>query len=301
MKKLFIYLFLLLFLSSNAQVLVTKFPLQPGASEIPHESAMLEVRSSNQGILFPTVALQSSTDQVTVQNPVEGTVVLNTSVNSSNSSIPTSKPTLAVWDGTQWLFTYNKENVLLDLDKVRNYTAQNTTSISFNSFPGSNPNFAMGDNTTNWSILIDSDTSPQKPAFEFDYDKAEQRIVVDVEGMAAVNTTNFSYAIGIFVDNKLVSAKKFYQSASSSSCYFQKFNLRALLTEQNPNSPTQILNKNAGQFYNIKIGVRPLSKDTATETATSLTFGNASGTCDNINADTARTYINIFTIEKKDL
>lgn len=300
MKKLFTYLFLLVFVGFEAQVLVTKFPLPTGTSNIPHESAMLELRSSNQGILFPTVALLGTTDQVTVLNPVEGTVVLNTSVNSSNSSIPTSKPTLAVWDGTQWLFTFNKENVLLDLDKVRNYTAQNTTSVSFGTFPASNPNFAMGDNTTNWGILINSNTSAQQPAFEFDYDKAEQRIVVDVEGMATVTDANFSYAIGIFVDDKLVSAKKFYQTALTPTCYFQKFNLRALLTEQIPNSPTQILNKAAGQVYNIKVGVRPLQKETG-ETSTSLTFGNASGTCNNVNADTARTYINIFTIEKKDL
>ena len=286
----------------SSQVLITKMPVAAG-SEKPHESAMLELRSGDQGVLLPTAALQSVTDISTVPNPVEGTVVLNTTV---YPLVPTSKPTLAVWDGSKWLFTYTKENVILDLDKVRNYVAQNRDAdvVAITSFPSSSPNFSFGNGISGWNILVDTQYSNKKPSFEFDYDKAEQRMVIDAEGMATVDNSsspgNFSYAVGIFVEDQLVSVKKFYQTATTGSCYFHKYNIRAILA-QNTNSPNQILNKLAGQTYSVKIGVRALARDANDNNFTRLVFGDVAGSScsNNLNKGTARSYVNILTIEKK--
>ena len=45
---------------------------------IPDQSAMLDVSSSNKGLLLPRVALVSTTDQITIPNPANSLLVFNT-------------------------------------------------------------------------------------------------------------------------------------------------------------------------------------------------------------------------------
>lgn len=294
-------------------MLITKTADAATNGNTPHPSAMLELRSDNQGFLIPRAALTGITDITTVPNPQEGTVVFCTTTNADYAELPNNIPTLTVWDGQRWLFSYLKENVALDLDKVRNFVFQNSGSVTFTNFPISSPTFAAGSDTNGWEILInsDSDPSPQKPAYEFDYDKAAQRMVIDVEGIAAINNngdgTRFGYAVGVFVEDKLVNAQKFYRTSPSGACTFHKYNIRAILEEED-DSPTQILNKTAGNTYNVKVGVRALQKGESGEgTFTRLVFGadagNRNGTntpCGNLNAGTARSYMNVLTIEQRD-
>lgn len=317
MKKILITLFLGGALLTNAQMLITKTADAATNGNTPHPSAMLELRSDNQGFLIPRVALTGITDITTVPNPQEGTVVICTTTHADYPGLPNTIPTLTVWDGQQWLFSYLKENVVLDLDKVRNFVFQNQDSeaVTFTSFPSSSPSFTVGSGTTGWQILINSDhpsnAGLQKPKYEFDYDKAAQRMVIDVEGIAAINNngngTQFGYAVGIFVEDKLVNAQKFYRTSPSGACTFHKYNIRAILEEEN-DSPTQILNKTAGNTYNVKVGVRALQKGESDEgTFSRLVFGadagNRVGTntpCGNLNAGTARSYMNVLTIEQRD-
>ena len=94
--------------------------------------------------------------------------------------------------------------------------------------------------------------------------------------------------------------KNFYRTVPSGACSFHKYNIRAILEEEN-DSPTQILNKTAGNTYNVKVGVRALQKGESGEgTFTSLAFGTNAGTCQNLNAGTARSYMNVLTIEQRD-
>lgn len=291
--------------SMTGQMLITnKTVAASGAT--PHPSAMLELRSTNQGFLIPRVALTSPTDQVTVPNPVEGTVVVCTTTRTDYSTLPNLIPTITVWDGTQWVFSHLRENVILDLDKVMNFIFDNSGAVSISSFPSSSPSFAYGSGTTGWNILIDSNASATtvKPAFEFDYNKAKQKMVIDVEGVSTVNNNagaRYGYVVGIFVENKLVNAQKFYRTSTSGSCSFHKYNIRAIL-DDDTDSPTQILNKLAGQTYNVKIGIQPLQiGETGESSFTNLIFGNAASGCDNLNADTAKSYMNVLTIEQRDI
>lgn len=306
MKKIINILFLGAFTIAYSQVLITSNAMAATTGNVPDVSAMLELRSSNQGFLIPRVALTGVTDQITVQNPVEGTAVVCTTTKADYSTLPNTIPTLAVWDGEKWLFTHLRENVVLDLDKVRNFIFENNSSVSINSFPSTSPSFAYGSNTTDWNILINSDAiaTSTKPSFEFDYNQAKQKLVIDVEGVSTVdngNAVNYGYVVGIFVENKLVNAQKFYRTSTSGSCTFHKYNIRAIL-DDDTDSPTQILNKLAGQSYNVKVGVRPLQKEESGEgTFTNLTFGAAASGCDNLNAGTAKSYMNILTIEQRDV
>lgn len=77
-------------------------------------------------------------------------------------------------------------------------------------------------------------------------------------------------------------------------CKWPNANIRVILLDH----PT-ILNKNTGQIYNVKVAVRPLPVPAGNYT--NLTFGDSAGTCSNLNAGTARSFMNILTIERKNL
>lgn len=305
-----VYVTLLIFIGNliSAQLLVTKYPLASGTSPQPHQSAMLEIRSADKGVMLPLVNLQNGTDPLSATAPVtDGAMVLNTSYYAVNPNIPTTRPALSLWDGTKWLFTYNRENVVLDLDKVRNFIGQNSGAVTFTDFPSSSANFSFGEtlNTTGntaWKVLIDSQNSANKPSYEFNWDNAEQRMVIDVEGLAAINNSSddgkFSYAVGVFVEDKLVHVQKFHSNSLAGACTFQKYNIRAILLD----NPT-IINKAAGQTYNVKVAVRPLPRPGTTYDR--LVFGadagdryGTSNPCSNLNAGTARSFMNVLTIER---
>ncbi|PIF45511.1 hypothetical protein CLU96_2520 [Chryseobacterium sp. 52] len=68
----------------------------------PHPSALLELYSSNKGLLVPKIALTNSQDKITIPNPAEGLLVFN--INTSGT------PPLNVvagkhyfWNGTDWI------------------------------------------------------------------------------------------------------------------------------------------------------------------------------------------------------
>lgn len=290
-----IYSLIIFVLSSSVifgQVLITETATTNTPLQLPHASAMLEIRSNNKGVLLPTVNLTSPTDVTTVQTPTEGTVVYNLSTNVTQPLIPTTKPALALWDGSKWLFAYSKENVVLDLDKVRSYIADNgNTVVDITSFPGTDPaGFTEGSGLTGWSTLI----TTTQASFEFAPSAATQKLVVDVEGVSAIDTdANFTYAVGIFVEDKLVSVQKYLSPVltGTSSCLFQKFNIRAILDD------ATVLNKPANALYNVKVAVRALQRPS--NDYANLRFGNSVSGCSNLNAGTARTYMNILTIERR--
>ncbi len=66
-------------------------------------SAMLEVTSTNKGVLFPRVALDSNTDQTTVPNPAVGLTVYNTA--AGNFKIEG----YLTWDGSVWVRLASEE------------------------------------------------------------------------------------------------------------------------------------------------------------------------------------------------
>jgi hypothetical protein len=66
----------------------------------PHPSAMLDVESSNKGVLTPRVALQATNISTPVTNPAISLLVYNT---ATAGVFPNSVvPGFYFWDGTQW-------------------------------------------------------------------------------------------------------------------------------------------------------------------------------------------------------
>lgn len=62
----------------------------------PAASAVLDITSSNKGLLLPRVALNSKTDMGTITSPTEGLLVYNTGLGALKSS------GMYYWDGFQW-------------------------------------------------------------------------------------------------------------------------------------------------------------------------------------------------------
>lgn len=60
-------------------------------------SSMLEVVSTNKGVLFPRVALNSNTDQITVPNPAVGLTLYNTATGNFKTE------GFLTWDGSVWV------------------------------------------------------------------------------------------------------------------------------------------------------------------------------------------------------
>ena len=78
MKHLLIILFATISCTVNAQVGI--------GTSTPNASAALEINASNKGVLLPKVALQSSSDGVTVASPATGLLVYNSNATLSTGS-----------------------------------------------------------------------------------------------------------------------------------------------------------------------------------------------------------------------
>jgi len=63
----------------------------------PDPSAMLDVQSSDKGLLIPRVELTSTTDQTTIASPATSLLVYNTNTVSDVS------PNFYYWNGTAWV------------------------------------------------------------------------------------------------------------------------------------------------------------------------------------------------------
>ena len=281
-------LFILVAAFANAQVVITDNDKING-SVTPDPSAMLEVRHDKKGVYFPQVALNNATDVTNVTSPQEGTVVFNT-----NKNLPETKyEGLVVWDGTKWLFSNTEEDLSKTIDVIKNHTYENSAISDISTFPATTPLFSEGStfDSNVWTTIIEDNTDT---SYKYDYDKGVQKLVVDAEGIAAVNNTvnssSFTYAVGIFIDNKLFSVRKFRRISISGTCNFHKFNIRGVKTNG--------FTRPGGQPYNIKLAVAMLPKGNNSYYDT-MTFGAAAVGCSNLNSDTAKTYMNILTIERE--
>lgn len=70
-------------------------------TRLPDRSAILDLTSTNKGLLLPRVALTSTQDKTTIVSPVAGLVVYNT-VDASSGVTMVQKGNLYVWNGTEW-------------------------------------------------------------------------------------------------------------------------------------------------------------------------------------------------------
>ncbi|WP_203296403.1 hypothetical protein [Luteirhabdus pelagi] len=88
-SKLLLSLLLLSFYMGVAQVGIN--------TNTPDPSSILDIQATNKGMLIPRVALISTTDVITIENPAEGLMVYNTTEDIGIS------PGFYFWDGADWV------------------------------------------------------------------------------------------------------------------------------------------------------------------------------------------------------
>ncbi|MGV4438088.1 hypothetical protein [Ornithobacterium rhinotracheale] len=275
-----------------AQVLITE--TDNDKSAFPDPSAQLEIRHENKGVYIPQVALNGENDQENVLTPREGTIVFNT-----NKNIPeTEYEGIATWDGNKWLFSNTEKDVMKIIDVVKNKSYDGTPNVKIYNFPNEDIFFSKGEDFSKreWVVIKEEHNDT---FFDTNSDEGNQKIIIDAEGIAAINnyrySASFSYAIGIFIDNKLISVRKYNRESVSGHCVFDKFNIRGFV-----DSSSGLLKNKAKVPYNIKLAALGLKKPgDSYYKYNEITFGGVADGCYNLNEQTARTYMNILKIERK--
>ena len=103
----------------------------------PNSSAMLEINSNNKGVLFPRIALTSTTDNVTVPSPTNGLIVWN---NGQGGLTDTG---FYYWNNMKW----NMLSVTGTNGISGSTTGWNTTGTNSGTYAGANTALALGTNT----------------------------------------------------------------------------------------------------------------------------------------------------------
>lgn len=254
-----------LFGAVNAQVLITK----DKTVDTPDPSAILEIRDTEAGFLFPKTDFNGTFDdnQNPVQNPVHGLTLLDTGTDR-----------LYFWDTNitpnRWIKNFRVNDAEAILQKTINYSANSTSGVSINSWPTNPPTFNENSNTNGWTDLGVSVTiSPTN---------ATNDVFISAEGMAQLNNSSadfYSFAIGLFVDGQLKVVRKFY-AGENSACTWKKFELNGLFEDMAPGNHT------------VRLYARNVRKDSGTGNL-GLYYGTRApnATCSNMNENMARIFL----------
>lgn len=122
--------------TANAQVTAQKIGTNPTTIA---PSAVLDIESANKGVLFPRVALTSTTDVTTIASPATALTIYNTATAGTAPNNVT--PGYYYWNGTKWTkvateaeaskWSYEAINARIKLNKLSNGTTDRTGATNF--------------------------------------------------------------------------------------------------------------------------------------------------------------------------
>lgn len=129
-------LLILLFITVGtfAQVLIDDG--STGGSISIDDGAILQLKSSNKGLMIPNVALQSRNDITTIEFPTTGLWVFNTGVSGTGED--RVSPGFYFWDSGRWEKMFN-EGFTVQYEQTETVRAANTTTTY--TIPGLDQNF----------------------------------------------------------------------------------------------------------------------------------------------------------------
>lgn len=276
MKKTLIILALnSLFIGLSAQgtssVLITEN--QSGVIK-PDASAILHVSSNSKGFLFPRVALTSNKDIITVPNPIDGVTVYNTTIGKFN-----------YWFNKQWNKSYEAEDALSILPITTNYVGSSSDTTISSTFPSTMPLFTLNSNTNGWTYLGVTTTTTNTNPNNTNY--------IICEGMTGINndiqSTDYQFAIGVFIDKKLKLVKKYYNEKGTNACSWKKFNLSGVVFENLP----------VGNHVVEVYGYNLPKKNPNSTIYTQIAYGGTTSVCDNLNTFPAKIFLTVQVTEIK--
>jgi hypothetical protein len=107
----------------------------------PNPSAMLEISSKNKGVLFPSIALTSITDNITVPSPANGLIVWN------DGQGGLAETGFYYWNNLRWnMLSVVSVNGISGGGSPAN-TGWNSTGTNSGTYAGANTTLALGTNT----------------------------------------------------------------------------------------------------------------------------------------------------------
>ena len=256
MKHKYILLAILISNLAFTQVLISD---KAETNPVPHGSAILEIRSNNKGLMLPKA------NPALITNAPEGLLFYNTVSNKLN-----------FWDTTKWSKNLEATDVAGLIPETINQVGKNTSKTNITTFSSSTFNY--DDPTTGWTSLNTKVSLTPK--------KTINTITVNLDGMAQLNNFSYaevySFAVGIFVDNKLKIVRKF-EARENGSCSWKKFDLSGIFKNLPPKA-------NNGS-YNVEVYARNLEKSSSN--SRTITYGgpvpnSGDSNCPNINEDMAQ-------------
>ncbi|KQT16816.1 hypothetical protein ASG31_10580 [Chryseobacterium sp. Leaf404] len=256
-----------------SQVVMTDKP-----EPILDETAILKLDAEKKGVLLPRIGLSSNADVTTVALPQNGSILFNT---NPTTTLP---ETVAYFDDGKWNALFTKDQILSKLDLVNTSSVSSPGNISVTGFTAGA--IALGSGTANWTSLGITDTKT--------FTRANNAFAFTLEGMAQLDRSVdsfFQYAIGIFVDDKLVVVRKYHKQKEDFTCSWHKFVLNGVVNNLSTGSHT------------IKVMARNISSSSGSATqkiiyggvAESSNSGNPA--CDNMSNFMSKISLNTTIVE----
>lgn len=203
-------------LSLFSTLLFSQVVMTDKAQAILDKSAILKLDSDKKGVLYPRIPLTSNLDVTTVSNPQNGNIVFNT---NSSSTLP---QTVAYFDAGKWNALYTKEYITSKFDWVSVNSVSSAGNIVITGFtPGA---ISLGIGTSGWTSLGITDTKT--------FSRTKNSLAFTIEGMTQLDRSTdqfYEYAVGIFVDDKLVVVRKYHKQAEVFTCSWHKFILNGVV------------------------------------------------------------------------
>lgn len=264
MEKLFFSLILIFFWS---KIFAQTGSVGIGTSS-PNSSAILDMVSSDKGIMLPQISLNPSNISdysFMASAPTESLLIYNT-----NAGFPGGRG-IYYWDGARWSYYFNSANINLLLGITKYYSKiynSGTSTNVYNSDATSVTSFVNGSSLSSpWLEITDGST------LNFTVDRPVNNIVVTFTGMLQLNNTlsagsNLTYGLGIFIDDKLISSKSASVNVDN-TCAFQEFTITGLKD-------------------NLLIGnhtLRLAVMNRSSTTTAAVSYGQKAAGCTNISSD----------------
>lgn len=240
------------------------------------ESEALKIVSTNKGVIIPNVSLTSLSSASPITSPATSLLVYNTNTTTGKG--------FYFWKNSKWNVLLDSTNIYAYLGIINSTTITSNAAITDNTRNGA-VQYTIGEiqSAHEWQLIPNLSTN-------INLYSANNNITVNVNGVVQVvntssePTTTNSYAIAIFVDDKLASVRNFIINAAA-QCTYNDFN--EMLTIQNLSLGT----------HSIKV-YETFRTNVENDSNPTLTFGDKASTCNNLTTDMARTIMNIQITEK---
>ena len=239
------------------------------------DSEILKIESSNKGVLLPNISIPDLNEPEPVTNPENSLFVYNTNTTTGTG--------FYMWKDNKWNPLINSTNVYKYLGIVSSYTA-----ISNNGVNDSTPNGAVG--YTVGEVAADHDWQLIPNLTQtFPVYSANNNVAINVGGIVQANsvsgaTSTHSYAVAVFIDDKLASVRNFIVSGNA-DCLYNDFNI--FMTINN----LSVANHTVKVYQTYRVNL-------TSTTGAYLRFGERISSCSNLSNDMSRTILNVQVSEK---